>query len=211
MNTNKPQKPMKPNSSQLSPSRWFARAAVLLTLASGSLVGGLQAQDFEGKNISALEIKYSGPKTVDEATLRKLIDSKAGTAFSSERLDADVKALFKSGSVDDVVFLAEPDGDSVRLIAEITTPPAKADNPKKYAVSKRASAKPRAIDELCPLKFEEYQAKAEQGDAKAQALDAICERCRIVRARLGPCRIRVLGIEACHHVQQQREIANVSG
>ena len=107
---------------QFSPaSRFLARAVALLSFAVLSLAGGLKAQDFEGRTISAVEIKYTGAKTVDEARIRNLMSSKAGTKYAAEKLDADVKALFESGLVDDVRILAEDAGEQVKLIAEITT------------------------------------------------------------------------------------------
>ena len=59
--------------------------------------GGLQAQDFEGKTISEVSVRYRGAKTVDEARLRNLMATKAGTAYRAERLDNDIKSLFESG------------------------------------------------------------------------------------------------------------------
>ena len=88
-----------------------------------ALAGTLHAQDFEGKNISEVVIRYNGPKTVDEARLRNLITTKAGTQYRSENLDTDIKSLYESGLVDDVRFLAEPEGGNVKLIAEVTTRP----------------------------------------------------------------------------------------
>ncbi len=98
--------------------------AALTSLALVAMVGTLHAQDFEGKNISEVTIRYNGAKTVDEARLRNLMASKAGSTYRSESLDQDIKALFESGLVDDVRFLAEPVGNSVKLIAEVTTRPA---------------------------------------------------------------------------------------
>ena len=49
--------------------------------------------------------------------------SKAGTTYRAESLDNDIKSLYESGLVDDVRFLAEPVGGSVKLIAEVTTRP----------------------------------------------------------------------------------------
>jgi outer membrane protein insertion porin family len=101
--------------------RSFLRAVLLTSLAFLSFSGVLRAQDFEGKNITVVDIQYNGAKTVNEDRIRNLMSSKAGTAYSAERLDADVKTLFESGMVDDVRFLAEPAGEGVRLIAEVTT------------------------------------------------------------------------------------------
>jgi outer membrane protein insertion porin family len=103
--------------------RGVGQFAALTSLAVVSLAGTLHAQDFEGKNISEVAIRYNGAKTVDEARLRNLMASKAGSAYRAESLDQDIKALYESGLVDDVRFLAEPVGGSVKLIAEVTTRP----------------------------------------------------------------------------------------
>ena len=83
-----------------------------------------QMVDFEGKNITKVEIKYRGTKTVDEAAIRNFLSTRAGQAYSTEKLDADIKKLYESGKVDDVRWLAEPEGDGVKLIAEVATRPA---------------------------------------------------------------------------------------
>ena len=44
-----------------------------------------------------------------------------GDEITPEALDSDIKSLYESGLVDNVRFFAEPDGDSVKLIAEIST------------------------------------------------------------------------------------------
>ncbi|MFZ9937546.1 MAG: outer membrane protein assembly factor BamA [Luteolibacter sp.] len=101
----------------------WVRIASIACIAFATALGGLHAQDFEGKNISAVDIRYRGPMTVNEEALRNQMSSKAGTAYRAENLDRDIAALYESGLVDDVRFLAEPVGDSVRLIAEVTTRP----------------------------------------------------------------------------------------
>ena len=103
--------------------RGLGQFAALTSLSIVALAGTLHAQDFEGKNISDVVIRYNGPKTVDEARLRNLITTKAGTQYRSENLDTDIKSLYESGLVDDVRFLAEPEGGNVKLIAEVTTRP----------------------------------------------------------------------------------------
>jgi len=88
-----------------------------------TLSGQARAQDFEGKNIAEVSIRYRGAKTVDEARLRNLMSTKAGTQYRAERLDNDIKTLFESGLIDDVRFLAEPVGNGVRVIADVLTRP----------------------------------------------------------------------------------------
>ena len=104
--------------------RRIVQFATLASLALVAVAGSLHAQDFEGKTISELAIRFRGAKTVDEARLRNLMTSKSGTAYRAESLDNDIKSLYQSGLVDDVRFLAEPVGDSVRLLAEVSTRPA---------------------------------------------------------------------------------------
>ncbi len=99
-------------------------ALIAFVFLSG-FTGNLSAQDFEGKNITEVSIQYRGAKTVDEARLRNLMSTKAGTQYRAERLDNDIKSLYESGLVDDVRFLAEPVGaNGVRVIADVMTRPA---------------------------------------------------------------------------------------
>jgi outer membrane protein insertion porin family len=105
-------------------TRRIGRAAAYSSLAIFSVAGELKAQDFEGKNITELSIRYSGPKTVDEARLRNLMATKSGTQYRAETLDNDIKSLYASGLVDDVRFLAEDSGGGVKVVAEVTTRPA---------------------------------------------------------------------------------------
>lgn len=93
---------------------------MILTSTSGVVL----AQDFEGKKITQVTIRYVGSKTVDEARLRNLMVTKAGTVYRAENLDNDIKTLFESGLIDNVKFLAESVGEGVRVIAEIQTRPA---------------------------------------------------------------------------------------
>ena len=86
-------------------------------------VASVAAQDFEGMTISEVQIRYRGSKTVDEGRLRNFMTTKAGEKYSSEKLDEDIRRLYESGLVDDVIWLAEPQGDKVKLIAEVTTRP----------------------------------------------------------------------------------------
>jgi outer membrane protein insertion porin family len=103
--------------------RGMGHIFALAGLAVLSLMGTVRAQDFEGKTISEVAVRFTGAKTVDEDRLRNLMTSKAGTPYHAENLDTDIKSLFESGLVDDVRFLAEAAGDKVKLIAEVTTRP----------------------------------------------------------------------------------------
>jgi outer membrane protein insertion porin family len=101
-------------------NRFFLMTFMILAFGSGISL----AQDFEGKNISDVSIRYIGAKTVDEARLRNLMVTKSGSVYRAENLDNDIKTLFESGLIDNVKFLAEAAGENVRVIAEIQTRPA---------------------------------------------------------------------------------------
>lgn len=99
-------------------------ARLLLSLAFAAMAlapSALKAQDFEGKTISEVVIRFNGPGNVEEAKLRNYMSTAAGQPYRTEKLDTDIKSLFESGLVDDVRWLAEPVGDNVKLIAEVTT------------------------------------------------------------------------------------------
>ncbi len=100
------------------PQYFFVLAGFLFLLVGASEVG---AQDFEGKKITSVNIRYDGIKTVDQAKLRGYMATRAGQTYSASRLDDDVRSLYESGLVDDVRFFAEPVGGGVKIIAEVKT------------------------------------------------------------------------------------------
>ncbi len=100
------------------PKQLLMLAGFVLMLGS---VSTAQAQDFEGKKISSVAIRYNGPRTVDEAKLRGFMETRAGQKYSAARLDDDVRSLYESGLVDDVRFFAQPTGGGVKVTAEVKT------------------------------------------------------------------------------------------
>jgi outer membrane protein insertion porin family len=106
------------------PAVAFALRRLFLALILVVPLGVGLGQDFEGKTITEVEIRYRGAKTVSEARLRNFMGTKAGGKYSNEQLDEDIRNLYESGLVDDVIWLAEPKGGQVKLIAEVTTRPA---------------------------------------------------------------------------------------
>jgi len=100
------------------PQSILALAGFILFLAGAS---SSSAQDFEGKNISSVNIRYKGAHTVDEARLRGFMSVRAGQKYSASQLDDDVRTLYESGLVEDVRFFAEEVGGGVKVTAEVTT------------------------------------------------------------------------------------------
>lgn len=100
----------------------LARRVVLAALLFlGLAATSVKAQDIEGKNVSQVEVRYAGASDVDEARIRSYISTRSGEAYRSEKVDNDIKSLYESGLVDDVRVLAEPTGDSLKVIYEVTT------------------------------------------------------------------------------------------
>lgn len=79
------------------------------------------AQDIEGKSVAEVAIRFSGSATVDEARIRSFISLRDGEAYRSEKVDNDIKSLYESGLVDDVRVLAEPAGEELKVIFDVTT------------------------------------------------------------------------------------------
>ena len=94
--------------------------AALLFLGFAATPANAQGE-VEGKNVSAVVIRHSGPATVDEARLRSFISMREGEAYRTEKSDNDITSLYQSGLISDVRVLAEPDGDSIKVIYEVTT------------------------------------------------------------------------------------------
>ncbi|MBT8043556.1 MAG: hypothetical protein KJO79_01290, partial [Verrucomicrobiae bacterium] len=100
------------------PQHLLMLAGFVLMLGS---VSNSHAQDFEGKKITSVTIRYNGPRTVDEARIRGFMATRAGQIYSAARLDEDVRTLYESGLVDDIRFFAEAVGSGVKVIAEVKT------------------------------------------------------------------------------------------
>ncbi|MDB4356778.1 outer membrane protein assembly factor BamA [bacterium] len=83
----------------------------------------LEANQFEGKTVTSVQIRYRGAKTVNEARLRSHMAVAPGRKYSQTVLDEDIRTLYSSGLVDDVQFFAENAGSGVKVIAEVVTRP----------------------------------------------------------------------------------------
>ena len=103
----------------------YLAAAYLLTVVSC-------APPFypEGRKISEVEIIIEGRETVDEKRLRSMMKTQPGTHYAASHLDEDIRTLYGSGLVEDVMFLAEPDGEAVRVEAKIILRPPLGPGPK---------------------------------------------------------------------------------
>ncbi|WP_341404176.1 outer membrane protein assembly factor BamA [Luteolibacter soli] len=97
------------------------RVFVAALLFLGFAATPAKAQDIEGKNVSEVAIHYASQANIDESRLRSHISTHSGEGYRSEKIDKDIKSLYESGLVNDVRVLAEPSGESVKVIFEVTT------------------------------------------------------------------------------------------
>lgn len=93
----------------------------VLALASCSLPPVDGSTRLEGRRISEVRIIYQGRETVNVERLRRLMAMKEGSVYSKDAADEDIKSLYESGLVDDVIIRKESYGSEVRVRALITT------------------------------------------------------------------------------------------
>lgn len=78
----------------------------------------------EGRRIFSRELVSKEPIPVGRRTrILGLMETKIGLPYHQETLDEDIKALYASGEVDDIEFVAETHGDGVKVIATIDPRP----------------------------------------------------------------------------------------
>ncbi len=83
---------------------------------------GLFTQDaaYEGKRITSVDIRYLNKRTVPDARLYDVIQTRAGSEYSAMRLNNDLERLINRGLVHpDTRVAAEPQGKGVRVIFEV--------------------------------------------------------------------------------------------
>lgn len=95
-------------------------ALVLAFLVGGSVYG--QAPSPQGPPIvRSVEIQYVGPQTISKARVAAQIRTKAGQPYSESLAEQDIRALYATGTVQNVRIFAEPQGDGVKVMVVIQT------------------------------------------------------------------------------------------
>ncbi len=109
----------------------FLLATLVLATASLSLmpVSTVKAQDAEvaaladeaGQKVTAIDIRYVGPQTLDRNRVEGMLATRVGQNFSIDTTDADIRALIASGEIDNARVLTEPFKGGLRVIYEVQT------------------------------------------------------------------------------------------
>ena len=75
--------------------------------------------DIEGKNISSVSVRFTGPETVARQRILDNMSSKPGQKYSTEKIDDDIRNLVAKGLVEDVNIFVENDGASIKIIVAV--------------------------------------------------------------------------------------------
>jgi outer membrane protein insertion porin family len=71
--------------------------------------------------ISAVEIQYVGPQTISREKVMAQIRTKPGQPYSESLVEQDIKALYRSGQVQNVRIFGQADGDKVKVMVVLQT------------------------------------------------------------------------------------------
>jgi outer membrane protein insertion porin family len=106
------------------------RLLATLLLATASLTplplfaqdAGLPAAEAEAaQKVTAIDIRYAGPQTIDRARIEGMLATRVGQNFSIDTTDADIRALIGSGEIDNARVLTEPFKGGLRVIYVVET------------------------------------------------------------------------------------------
>ena len=96
---------------------------LLSAVIGAATIGLVTADSFSGKKITDIQVKYSGDKTVDSQRIINQMSSSIGSKYNAEKLDTDIRTLYKSGLVDNVSISGVNHLGGVKLVASVSTRP----------------------------------------------------------------------------------------
>ena len=100
----------------------FLLALVLMWGASQSVSAQTAPPEQQGPPlISAVEIQYVGPQTISREKVMAQIRTRAGQPYSESLVEQDIKALYKSGQVQNVRIFGQADGEKVKVMVVLQT------------------------------------------------------------------------------------------
>lgn len=73
------------------------------------------------EKVTALDVRFSGPQTLDKNRVEGMLATRVGQNFSLDTTDADIRALIGSGEIDNARVLTEPFKGGVRVIYVVET------------------------------------------------------------------------------------------
>jgi len=99
---------------------WAASICALL----GAAVARAQAPQAAPQGppiVRSIDVEYTGPGTVSKERILAQLRTRVGQPYSSEVVEQDIAALYKTGSIQNVRIFGQPQGDGLRVIVAVQT------------------------------------------------------------------------------------------
>ena len=95
---------------------------VLIFAASWSLQAQTAPPEQQGPPIiKSIEIQYVGPQTIAREKILAQMQSKPGRPYSESLVEQDIKALYKTGQLQNVRIFGQAEGDGVKVMVVLQT------------------------------------------------------------------------------------------
>src|SRR6266581_2716090 len=98
---------------------WVASICALF----GALIARAQAPQSApaAPIIRSIEVQYTGAQAVSKERILAQMRTKVGQPYSSQVVEEDIAALYKTGAIQNVRIFAQPEGDGVKVIVAVQT------------------------------------------------------------------------------------------
>src|SRR6059036_2754922 len=98
---------------------WVASICALF----GALIARAQAPQSApaAPIIRSIDVQYTGAQTVSKERILAQMRTKVGQPYSSQVVEQDIAALYKTGAIQNVRIFAQPEGDGVKVIVAVQT------------------------------------------------------------------------------------------
>lgn len=102
---------------------WGALLAIVLMLGmSGPIFAQTAPPEQQGPPIiKSVEVQYVGPQTISKEKVLAQIRTKPGQPYSESLVEQDIKALYRSGQMQNVRIFGQAEGDGVKVIVILQT------------------------------------------------------------------------------------------
>src|SRR5688572_327142 len=101
---------------------WGALLAIVLMFAASRPVSAQAPPEQQGPPlISTVEVQYVGPQTISKEKVLAQIRTRPGQPYSESLVEQDIKALYKTGQVQNVRIFGQADGNKVKVMVVLQT------------------------------------------------------------------------------------------
>lgn len=95
--------------------------AVVLIFVAIQALPGQTAEQMGPPIIKSVEIQYVGPQTLSREKILSQIRTKPGQPYSESLVEQDIKALYRTGQVQNVRIFGQAEGDGVKVMVVLQT------------------------------------------------------------------------------------------